>query len=105
MRTKVTCELCPKACEIAPGESGECRIRVNINGQLRAVTYGFPVTAHVDPVEKKPFFHYHPGQPILSFATARVQPALPGLPELGDQPGQPGGNRRILCAAGKNWWM
>lgn len=70
MRTKVTCELCPKACEIAPGESGECRIRVNINGQLRAVTYGFPVTAHVDPVEKKPFFHYHPGRPILSFATA-----------------------------------
>jgi len=70
MRTKVTCELCPKACEIAPGESGECRIRVNINGQLRAVTYGFPVAAHVDPVEKKPFFHYHPGRPILSFATA-----------------------------------
>lgn len=70
MQTKVKCELCPKACLIAPGQSGECRIRVNIDGILRAVTYGFPLTAHVDPVEKKPFFHYHPGKPILSFATA-----------------------------------
>ncbi len=69
MHDKVKCELCPKGCVIAPGESGECRVRVNINGVLRAVTYGFPVTAHVDPVEKKPFFHYHPGKPILSFAT------------------------------------
>jgi len=70
MQTKVKCDLCPKACVIAPGESGECRVRVNIDGVLRAVTYGFPLTAHVDPVEKKPFFHYHPGKPILSFATA-----------------------------------
>ena len=69
MGLKVRCELCPKECVIAPGESGECRIRVNIDGVLRAVTYGYAVTAHVDPIEKKPFFHYHPGSPILSFAT------------------------------------
>ena len=69
MGPKVKCDLCPKGCVIAPGESGECRIRVNIDGVLTAVTYGHPVTVHIDPIEKKPFFHYHPGSPILSFAT------------------------------------
>ena len=65
----VACELCPKACVIAPGQSGECRIRVNIDGKLVAVTYGYPCSAHIDPVEKKPLFHFLPGTPILSIAT------------------------------------
>ena len=64
------CNLCPKQCRIAEGQAGDCRIRVNIEGTLRAVTFGFPVAVHVDPVEKKPFFHYHPGAQILSVATA-----------------------------------
>jgi len=65
----VQCELCPKACVIAPGQSGECRIRVNVDGTLRAVTYGRPCSVHVDPVEKKPLFHFLPGTRILSLAT------------------------------------
>lgn len=65
----VQCELCPKGCVIRPGQSGECRIRVNIDGRLVAVTYGFPCSAHVDPVEKKPMFHFLPGTGILSIAT------------------------------------
>ena len=65
----VQCELCPKNCAIAPGQSGECRIRVNINGRLTAVTYGHPCSVHVDPVEKKPMFHFLPGTGILSLAT------------------------------------
>ncbi|NCC50135.1 MAG: AmmeMemoRadiSam system radical SAM enzyme [Spartobacteria bacterium] len=65
----VQCGLCPKECVIAPGESGECRIRVNIDGKLTAVTYGFPCSVHVDPVEKKPLFHFLPGTGILSLAT------------------------------------
>jgi len=69
MKKAVQCELCPKACVIAPGQSGECRIRVNIDGRLAAVTYGHPCSAHVDPVEKKPLFHFLPGTGILSLAT------------------------------------
>jgi pyruvate formate lyase activating enzyme len=66
----VQCELCPKNCVIAPGQSGECRIRVNLDGKLVAVTYGHPCAVHVDPVEKKPLFHFLPGTGILSIATA-----------------------------------
>lgn len=66
---QVQCELCPKACVIAPGQSGECRIRVNLDGKLVAVTYGHPCSVHVDPVEKKPLFHFLPGTDILSVAT------------------------------------
>ncbi len=65
----VQCELCPKNCLIEPGQSGECRIRVNLDGRLVAVTYGYPCSVHVDPVEKKPLFHFLPGTPILSLAT------------------------------------
>ena len=65
----IQCELCPKGCIIKPGQSGECRIRVNLNGQLLAVTYGRPCSIHVDPVEKKPMFHFLPATGILSIAT------------------------------------
>jgi pyruvate formate lyase activating enzyme len=63
------CDLCPHACVIPPGAAGDCRIRVNLDGKLRAVTYGYPVTAHVDPIEKKPLYHFKPGSSILSVAT------------------------------------
>ncbi len=65
----VQCELCPKACVIRPGQSGDCRVRVNLDGKLVAVTYGHPCAVHVDPVEKKPLFHFLPGSRILSIAT------------------------------------
>jgi pyruvate formate lyase activating enzyme len=65
----VQCTLCPKNCLIEPGQSGECRVRVNVDGKLLAVTYGFPCAVHVDPVEKKPLFHFLPGTGILSVAT------------------------------------
>ncbi len=66
----VRCGLCPKDCRIPPGCSGECRIRVNMDGRLQAVTYGRPCAVHVDPMEKKPLFHFLPGSPILSVGTA-----------------------------------
>jgi len=66
---KVQCELCPKSCLIAPGQSGECRVRINIDGVLRTVVYGYPCSIHVDPIEKKPLFHFMPGTGILSIAT------------------------------------
>ena len=65
----VQCELCPKICLIEPGQSGECRVRINIDGVLRTVVYGFPCSTHIDPIEKKPLFHFRPGTKILSIAT------------------------------------
>ncbi|MHC4549889.1 MAG: AmmeMemoRadiSam system radical SAM enzyme [Planctomycetota bacterium] len=66
---KVQCELCPKSCVIAPGQSGECRVRVNVDGKLLAVTYGHPCAVHIDPIEKKPLCHFLPGSQIFSIAT------------------------------------
>jgi pyruvate formate lyase activating enzyme len=68
--TAVTCELCPRACVIPEGGAGDCRIRVNLGGKLRATTYGRPSAIHVDPMEKKPLYHFHPGTPVFSIATA-----------------------------------
>jgi len=66
----VQCELCPKMCLIKPGQSGECRVRINLDGVLRSVVYGFPCSVSpYDRVEKKPLFHFLPGTGILSIAT------------------------------------
>jgi pyruvate formate lyase activating enzyme len=61
--------LCPKECTLSPGEAGDCRVRVNLDGRLRSLVYGFPCAINVDPVEKKPFFHFLPGTTMLSLAT------------------------------------
>jgi len=66
----VRCTVCPKRCRIPPGMSGECRARINLDGTLVASTYGRPCAVHVDPIEKKPLFHFFPGEPILSIGTA-----------------------------------
>jgi len=68
--TAVTCELCPRACVIPEGAAGDCRVRVNLGGKLRATTYGRPSAVHIDPMEKKPLYHFHPGALIFSLATA-----------------------------------
>ncbi len=67
--TTVQCDLCPKVCVIGVGERGDCRIRANLDGELRALTYGLPTSVHIDPIEKKPLNHFHPGKTILSLAT------------------------------------
>ncbi len=68
--TTVTCELCPRTCVIPEGAAGDCRVRVNLGGKLRATTYGRPSALHIDPMEKKPLYHFHPGASIFSLATA-----------------------------------
>jgi len=69
MAMLVQCQLCPKACLIAPGQSGECRVRVNFDGTLTSVVYGYPCSVSIDPIEKKPLFHFLVGSGILSIAT------------------------------------
>jgi len=67
---KVQCELCPRGCILSPGQRGDCRVRENIGGELRTLVYSKPCAVHVDPMEKKPLFHFLPGSPVLSIATA-----------------------------------
>jgi len=66
----VRCFLCPHNCTIGDGERGKCRTRVNVQGGLRSLVYGRPVSIHVDPIEKKPLYHFLPGAEAYSLATA-----------------------------------
>ncbi|MDD5761360.1 MAG: AmmeMemoRadiSam system radical SAM enzyme [bacterium] len=66
----VKCLLCAHACVIPAGERGRCRARMNFGGELRSLVYGRPIAVHVDPIEKKPFFHFLPGAAAFSFGTA-----------------------------------
>ncbi len=65
----VQCTACHHWCAVPPGEAGKCGVRRNYGGRLYLVTYGKAAAVHVDPVEKKPLFHFHPGEPILSIGT------------------------------------
>ena len=62
----VHCQLCPKSCRIAPGKAGNCFVRENHNGKLTTPVYNRVSAINVDPVEKKPLFHFYPGTRILS---------------------------------------
>ncbi len=66
---RVKCLLCPKGCVIADGKRGACTARANVGGKLYSLTYGLVVSGHVDPIEKKPIYHYAPGTGSYSFGT------------------------------------
>jgi pyruvate formate lyase activating enzyme len=66
----VACRLCAHRCVIKPGQTGVCAVRENREGRLVTLVYGEVVAAHVDPIEKKPLFHFLPGSTALSIATA-----------------------------------
>lgn len=66
---KVRCRLCPNECLIADGKTGSCRVRVNKEGVLYSENYGRVSSVALDPIEKKPLYHYHPGEMILSLGT------------------------------------
>lgn len=65
----IVCHLCPHECQIPLNHRGWCRTRLNDHGLLRAVTYGMCTSAALDPIEKKPFAHFHPGSRILSIGS------------------------------------
>ena len=67
---KVRCRLCAHGCEIAAGKYGICRVRRNVAGTLKSLNYNAVVAMHVDPIEKKPLFHFLPGTQSLSIAAA-----------------------------------
>ncbi|HEY5132097.1 MAG TPA: AmmeMemoRadiSam system radical SAM enzyme [Candidatus Krumholzibacteriaceae bacterium] len=67
---RVHCLLCPQDCRPADGERGLCRVRENRGGIYYTLVYGQPCALHLDPIEKKPFFHVLPGTEAVSLSTA-----------------------------------
>ena len=64
----VECQLCPHHCHITDGKTGICRSRRNDGGVLMSEVYGKPCALAIDPIEKKPLYHFHPGTTCLSLA-------------------------------------
>ena len=63
------CFLCSHRCHVKPGKRGICRVRENRDGTLVSLVYGKLIAAHVDPIEKKPLYHFMPGTRSMSIAT------------------------------------
>ncbi|MFA5402415.1 MAG: AmmeMemoRadiSam system radical SAM enzyme [Candidatus Omnitrophota bacterium] len=69
-KNTVQCQLCPRRCVIPEGRRGYCGTRENRNGALYTLVYAKPVAIHIDPIEKKPLFHFLPSTTAYSLATA-----------------------------------
>jgi len=67
---RVKCTLCPRLCNIPKDKPGFCFVRQNIGGRMVNVAYGRPTAVHIDPIEKKPLYHFLPGTRVLSLGTA-----------------------------------
>ncbi|UZN23761.1 AmmeMemoRadiSam system radical SAM enzyme [bacterium 3DAC] len=63
------CTACPFKCILKEGVRGYCGVRTVVHGKPVSLMYGYPVSIAVDPIEKKPLFHFHPGTKVLSFGT------------------------------------
>ena len=66
----VQCLVCPNECLLEPDDRGICRNKVNKNGKLYTIAYGNPCSVHIDPIEKKPLYHFLPTSSVFSIATA-----------------------------------
>jgi len=66
----IECQLCPRRCMITDLERGYCGVRENRGDKYYTLVYGLPCALNIDPIEKKPLFHYHPGTTAFSLATA-----------------------------------
>ena len=66
---EIQCDLCPKRCRVSKGKRGACRVRENRDGKYYSLVYGNPCAIHLDPIEKKPFFHVLPSTTSFSLAT------------------------------------
>ena len=66
---KITCKLCSHYCQLKDGQSGICGVNTNVNETLTCKVYGYPNALHVDPIEKKPLYHFLPHSQTLSLGT------------------------------------
>jgi pyruvate formate lyase activating enzyme len=67
---RLQCDVCPRFCRLGEGQRGLCFVRANQGGRMVLTTYGRSSGFCVDPIEKKPLYHFLPGTPVLSFGTA-----------------------------------
>jgi pyruvate formate lyase activating enzyme len=67
---RVQCDVCPRDCQLRDGQRGLCFVRQNVDGALVLTTWGRSSGFCVDPIEKKPLYHFFPGSSVLSFGTA-----------------------------------
>jgi len=67
---RVECTLCPRLCQLREGKRGVCFVRMAESGEIVLTAYGRSSGLCIDPIEKKPLFHFLPGTPVLSFGTA-----------------------------------
>ncbi|MGH9882128.1 MAG: AmmeMemoRadiSam system radical SAM enzyme, partial [Pyrinomonadaceae bacterium] len=67
---RIQCDLCPRFCRLREGQRGFCFVRATRHDKIVLTTYGRSSGFCVDPIEKKPLYHFIPGTPILSFGTA-----------------------------------
>ncbi len=65
---QASCLLCPQHCQLRHEQAGRCRARINKEGEILSLTYGEMAAWHVDPIEKKPLYHFYPGSRIFSVA-------------------------------------
>ena len=68
-KDKIRCQLCPQNCLIVEEKVGFCGVRQNIKGKLYSLVYGKPCSVNVDPIEKKPLYHFFPGETTFSIGT------------------------------------
>lgn len=66
---RTRCKLCPRLCIIREGSFGYCGVRGTFGGELKTFIYGRPSSFAVDPIEKKPLYHFYPGSLVLSMGT------------------------------------
>jgi pyruvate formate lyase activating enzyme len=63
------CEICPHRCSLPPGGRGRCRTRIHLAGAVELLTYGRVIASGLDPIEKKPLYHFRPGTRVYTIAT------------------------------------
>jgi len=100
----IQCSLCPRRCHLAPGESGHCQVRVNLDGKPEIPFYSFVTSLAVDPIEKKPLFHYRPGTEILSVGFVGCNLVCPfcqnwHISQSTDVPGRPYTPAELITSA------
>jgi len=69
LKDKIQCTICPRNCKLKEGQRGFCYVRKNINNNIVLETYGYNTGLAIDPVEKKPLYHFYPNSNVLSFGT------------------------------------
>ena len=66
---KIQCTICPRECVLSKGQRGFCHVRLNDGEKIKLETYGLNTGLAIDPIEKKPLYHFYPATSVLSFGT------------------------------------